>query len=508
VPTTQQVAEESIRIRILEEERSELDAFASTLSNSSRLLRLLTYIGDKYFQGETEKLREYDIATEVFGRSKSMFNPGEDAIVRVEAHRLRKRLKKYYEGEGKDHAIQLSLPPGSYAPVFTRCQQESEDRAEPPPAAPDLPRPPRRRWWIYVAAVVVLLLIAAGVVAVFHRNRIGKSPIAKAGPAASSPAPPNVGPYAQVPLRILAGYSGKPQVDSSGAVWLSDRYDHFGGNWAAHVDSVERTSNPMLFEHRRNGDFSYDIPLRPGKYELHLYFLDYAPNAGTPSTFSVDANGKPLLSEFDIETDAMGANIADERVFRDISPGPNGRLQLVFSSLMAPAELNAIKILPGLPHKQLPIRIVARPTSFTDHKGQFWHPDNYFHGGYASEKHAPVSGTPDPDLYAGERFGNFSYTIPFIPWDRYTLILHFAELYFGPHAPGGGGVGSRVFRVLCNGQTLLDNFDIYKQVGSFHALTETFHHLKPTPQGKLNITFQPIVNNATVSAIEVIDESK
>ena len=68
-------------------------------------------------------------------------------------------------------------------------------------------------------------------------------------------------------------------------------------------------------------------------------------------------------------------------------------------------------------------------------------------------------------------------------------------------------MGSRVFRVICNGQTLLNNFDIYKQVGSFHALTETFHHLKPTAQGKLNITFQPIANNATVSAIEVIDES-
>jgi len=53
----------------------------------------------------------------------------------------------------------------------------------------------------------------------------------------------------------------------------------------------------------------------------------------------------------------------------------------------------------------------------------------------------------------------------------------------------------------------LNNFDIYKQAGSFHALSETFHGLKASPQGKLNITFQAIVNNATVSAIEVTDES-
>jgi hypothetical protein len=39
-------------------------------------------------------------------------------------------------------------------------------------------------------------------------------------------------------------------------------------------------------------------------------------------------------------------------------------------------------------------------------------------------------------------------------------------------------------------------------------LTKTFYHLKPSPQGKLNITFEPIANNATVSGIEVLDESQ
>ena len=65
-----------------------------------------------------------------------------------------------------------------------------------------------------------------------------------------------------------------------------------------------------------------------------------------------------------------------------------------------------------------------------------------------------------------------------------------------------------MFRVLCNGNTLLDNFDIYKEVGSLHALTKTFYHLKPTAQGKLNLTFEPIANNATVSGIEVLGEAQ
>jgi hypothetical protein len=119
-----------------------------------------------------------------------------------------------------------------------------------------------------------------------------------------------------------------------------------------------------------------------------------------------------------------------------------------------------------------------------------------------------VVGSPDPDLFSAERYGHFAYDIPVDTRDRYTLVLHFAEFYFVPQAPGLSGEGSRVFRVVCNGVTLLDNFDIYKEAGSFHALTKTFYHLKPTAQGKLNLTFEPIANYATVSAIEVLDESK
>lgn len=490
-----------------DEEWREFKAVCVALSNSSRLRRLFTYIGEKYFEGQTEKLHEYDIATEVFGRSKSTFNPGEDAIVRVEAHRLRKKLKEYYEGEGKDHPVQVSLPAGSYAPAFVHRHMDAGCAVEPQPEVAVLP-PLRRRRWGYVAAACAALLIAAFVGSIEYRHR--ESRPAKSLPMPATTVSPVVatGPFAQLPLHILAGDSGKPQVDAAGTLWQPDTYAHNGGNWTGPADSVLRTSDPLLFEHWRNGDFSYDIPLKPGVYELHLYFLDVRSRATSPSTFSVTANGHPLLSAFDIYADAGALNTADERIFRDISPGSDGMLHLSFAALTGTAELNAISILPGLPHKQLPIRLVAQANSYTDHNGNLWRPDDYYLGGYVSAKSDEVTGTPDSDLYSGERYGDFSYAIPVIPGDSYTLILHFAERYFGQNAPGGGGVGSRVFRVLCNGQVLLNNFDIYKQAGSFHALTETFRGLKSSPQGKLNITFQPIVNNATVSAIEVLDESQ
>ena len=128
--------------------------------------------------------------------------------------------------------------------------------------------------------------------------------------------------------------------------------------------------------------------------------------------------------------------------------------------------------------------------------------------GRQSSQRQTITGSPDPDLFSSERFGHFTYAIPVDQRGRYTLVLHFAEFYFGSHASGVGGEGNRVFRVMCNGVLLLDDFDIYKEAGSQRALTKTFYHLKPTAQGKLNLTFEPVVNNATVSGIEVLDESK
>lgn len=483
-----------------QEQQRELEAVGAALANSHRLRRLLAYIGEKYFQGEADKLHEYEIATEVFGRSKATFDPGEDAIVRVEAHRLRKRLKDYYENEGKDHPIQLSIPAGTYAPVFIRRSGSTEAASSP---ATSLPRRAAPRVLLATAAIVVLSVIA------FFSVRRGSSKPAHiaARPLAAAAAPLDGIAYARVPLRIRAGYTGKPQVDTAGAVWQPDQYFERGGTYARPQNVVLRTSEPSLFEHWRSGDFSYQIPLRPGVYELHLYFASQDPSPNAPEPFSVSLNGKLLLTSFDINTDALGTDVADERVFRDVSPGPDGKLQISFDSAGSSAVLNAIEVLPGQPGALLPIRIVMQPTSFTDRNGQFWHPDNYYLGGYTSEKRLPVAGASDPGLYSAERYGHFSYAIPVDTRDHYTLVLHFAELYFGPNASGTGGVGSRVFRVFCNGESLLEDFDIYKEAGGLHSLTKTFYHLKPSAQGKLNITFEPITNNATVSAIEVIDES-
>lgn len=125
-------------------------------------------------------------------------------------------------------------------------------------------------------------------------------------------------------------------------------------------------------------------------------------------------------------------------------------------------------------------------------------------------RRTPVTGVPDPGLYAGERFGNFTYAIPVAP-GKYAVTLHFCEQYFGLELPagGGGGVGSRVFDVYCNGKTLLQDFDIFKEAGGVRRpVVKTFHGIEPDAQGKIMLRFSPIVNYPLINAIEVRDESK
>jgi len=76
-------------------QRAELAAMVERLARSPRLANLLRYVGDKALNGEADQIREYNIATEVFGRSQT-FDSSQDAIARVEAHRLRKKLKEFY----------------------------------------------------------------------------------------------------------------------------------------------------------------------------------------------------------------------------------------------------------------------------------------------------------------------------------------------------------------------------------------------------------------------------
>ena len=87
------------------------------LHGSDSLCKLLRYLASHALDFPGEPLKEYKIATEVFGRS-SDFDPQLDSIIRVQAGRLRSKLSKYYETEGANDPIVVELPKGSYVLSF------------------------------------------------------------------------------------------------------------------------------------------------------------------------------------------------------------------------------------------------------------------------------------------------------------------------------------------------------------------------------------------------------
>jgi serine/threonine-protein kinase len=84
---------------------------------SQRLSALLRHIVEQTVAGRAEKIKEYTIALEVFGRPES-FDPRLDTIVRVQASKVRAKLKEYYAGDGARDAVLIDLPRGTYVPVF------------------------------------------------------------------------------------------------------------------------------------------------------------------------------------------------------------------------------------------------------------------------------------------------------------------------------------------------------------------------------------------------------
>ncbi len=88
-------------------------------SGSQRLCKFLTLVVDLTLAGDTGSVKEYTLAREVFDRG-SDYDPRVDSIVRVEAQRLRQKLKQYYESAGRGDDVRIHFQPGSYVPLFLR----------------------------------------------------------------------------------------------------------------------------------------------------------------------------------------------------------------------------------------------------------------------------------------------------------------------------------------------------------------------------------------------------
>src|SRR5208283_4178348 len=111
-----------------------------SLRGSESLCKLLQYLAKQAIDHPNAPLKEYQIATEVYGRPAD-FNPQLDSTIRVQAGRLRLKLAEYYATEGAADPILVKIPKGSYHLTFEARPVESL----PQPQAVPLhdPTPPR-----------------------------------------------------------------------------------------------------------------------------------------------------------------------------------------------------------------------------------------------------------------------------------------------------------------------------------------------------------------------------
>jgi len=134
------------------------------LHGSESLCKLLRYLAKHALDHPGSPIKEYQIATEVFGRSTD-FDPQLDSMVRVQAGRLRVKLAEYYNSDGEADPMMVELPRGTYvlslhhrsgAPPRVHPVQPGENGHEAAAAAPGY-----RNWIVATALLTILLVISA-----------------------------------------------------------------------------------------------------------------------------------------------------------------------------------------------------------------------------------------------------------------------------------------------------------------------------------------------------------
>ncbi len=139
-------------------------AGSTVLHNAESLCKLLRYLARQAIDHPGEPVKEYQIATEVFGRPPD-FDPQLDSTIRVQVGRLRTKLAEYYNtAEGEDDPIILELPKKSYHLEFRHRSGKSRVSGFSSPEYPSskvAQQAPFERWRI--VALILAVALAASV---------------------------------------------------------------------------------------------------------------------------------------------------------------------------------------------------------------------------------------------------------------------------------------------------------------------------------------------------------
>ncbi len=287
--------------------------------------------------------------------------------------------------------------------------------------------------------------------------------------------------------------AGGPTLTFGGITWETDENYFTNGKIFSTTHAIENTENDELYQTERFlANLSYTIPIADGTYEVALHFADIY--EGTHSegarVFDVTLEGEKVLENYDIFKEVGGFTATSKTFTVKIT---DAALNINFASVVENPKINAISI---TPKPQGAIYINSGGPEVTVN-GQLWGADEHFTNGDTYSTANAIANTDADVLYQTERYDkNLAYAIP-LDNGAYKVKLHFADIYEGTHS-----AGARVFDVSVEGELLLDDYDIFSEVGGFAAVVKQ-DEVQVT-DGTLNIDFTSSKDNAKLSAIEII----
>ncbi len=128
---------------------------SDSFARSARRKAILTYLVERALDNPTAEFSAADISAAVYGRTGD--DPDRDTVVRVEMARVRSGLDSWYAGNGWNSPVRISIPKGSYQPVFEFAAKTD------PPAEPQPARRPIPKWAPWSLGALVLLAALAAV---------------------------------------------------------------------------------------------------------------------------------------------------------------------------------------------------------------------------------------------------------------------------------------------------------------------------------------------------------
>lgn len=241
-----------------------------TLHGSESLCKLLRYLAKQSADHPGVPVKEYQIATEVFGRQAD-FDPQLDSMVRVQAGRLRSKLAEYYSSEGTNDTTVIEVPKGSYAVVFHDRTQATHTNGLPESASLEANHSAIPRGWMFAVVGLSLALVAA--IALLARGyastRNGKG---SSLDAAEAPAPFRIfwkgfitGPEEPWVIFSNAAFVGRPETGMryydaarDGSAPILDHYTGVGEVLAIHNLDLVFGSLHQSLRVKRGSLFSLD----------------------------------------------------------------------------------------------------------------------------------------------------------------------------------------------------------------------------------------------------------